>query len=101
MLGRIFGNILRGPPDTRAARELVRNGATLLDVRSPAEFASGHVPGAVNIPVQALTRRHHEIRRDAPVVVYCRSGGRSARAAQILAGAGFGEVLDVGPVPDW
>ena len=56
----------------------------LLDVRTPEEFASGHIPGAVNISVESLAQRLSEVPQDKPVVVYCRSGSRSNQAAQIL-----------------
>lgn len=75
----------------------VRAGATLLDVRTPEEFAEGSVPDAVNIPVQVLDGRLSEIDDDAPVVVFCRSGGRSATATAKLAGAGY-EVYDAGGI---
>jgi len=79
-------------------RELVQKGAYLLDVRTPEEFASGHVTGAINIPVQDLPRRMKELSdTKRGVVVYCRSGGRSAQAAAMLIRRGFaGEV--VGPM---
>jgi rhodanese-related sulfurtransferase len=66
----------------------------LLDVRTPEEFASGHVPGALNIPHDELAQRLGEIegRQSSEVVVYCERGPRAARAANILAGAGFREV---------
>lgn len=83
------------------ARELVAAGAVLLDVRTPAEFAGGHVEGAINIPVQDLERRLGELNGRGPnVVVYCRSGGRSATAAVLLARAGF-QVEDIGPMSAW
>lgn len=87
--------------DSADARRLVSDErATLLDVRTPGEFASGHVEGAVNVPVDEVATRLSEIPRDAPVVVYCRSGARSARAASALHEAGY-EVHDVGPMPAW
>jgi phage shock protein E len=79
------------------ARRRVAEGALLLDVRTPQEFAAGHVDGAKNIPVQDLARRIAELGAPRQVVVYCRSGGRSASAAQILRQAGH-DVLDVGPM---
>ena len=82
------------------ARRLVAEGAVLLDVRSPGEFASGHVNGALNIPVQELTSRMSELRGKPHVVVYCRSGGRSCAAAEILQKAGH-EVLDVGAMGNY
>jgi rhodanese-related sulfurtransferase len=95
-------NLLLGSrADATAARKLVDEGATLLDVRTPQEFSGGHVKGAVNIPVQVLGARHHELDRSRPVVVYCQSGGRSASAARFLRKAGFTSVHDVGPMPRW
>lgn len=82
-------------------RRLVEQGALLLDVRTPAEFREGHVPRAVNIPVQELPARLAEVGpRHRPVVVYCRSGGRSASAAQLLTAAGY-VVRDIGPMTAW
>lgn len=86
--------------DGKQARELVANGAFLLDVRSPAEFGGRHVDGATNIPVDQLSGRLSEIPKGKGVVVYCASGGRSARAAGVLANAGF-EVHDLGGMFNW
>ena len=69
---------------------------TLLDVRSPMEFRSGHLAGAVNIDVQVLGTRLAELPKDKPIVVYCQSGSRSGRAASALERAGFSEVYDLG-----
>lgn len=84
-----------------AARDLVAKGATLVDVRTTDEFAAGHVPGAINIPVQELAERKVEIDRKAPVVLYCRSGMRSKRAADMLKEAGFGDVHNLGAMSRW
>lgn len=82
-------------------RELVANGALLLDVRTPEEFADRHLDGAVNIPVQELGARVRELgAKDRPVVVYCRSGARSASATKLLKNAGY-EVLDIGGIGNW
>ena len=63
----------------------------LLDVRSVGEYRAGHLPGAVNVPVQELGRRLAELERgrEAGVIVYCHSGGRTRAALKILAQAGF------------
>ncbi len=63
----------------------------ILDVRTPAEFASGHVPGALNISIDELEQRVGEIadHREKEVVVYCERGGRATRASELLADAGF------------
>jgi rhodanese-related sulfurtransferase len=73
----------------------------LLDVRSPEEFRSGHIKGAVNIDLQVLPKRMAEIPTDKPVVIYCRSGRRSAIAAQMLARAGYPEIYDLGGIIAW
>jgi rhodanese-related sulfurtransferase len=82
------------------AAELVAGGATLLDVRTPGEFASGHPSAAVNVPVDEVASRLSEIDRTQPVVVYCAAGVRSARAADVLRAAGY-EVHDLGTVERW
>jgi MFS family permease len=65
----------------------------VVDVRSPEEFAAGHVTGAVNIPLDTLDARHGELRRDVLVVTACgKGGGRSERAAERLRGLGFEHV---------
>jgi len=56
----------------------------LLDVRSPKEFAEGHVPGAVNIPHDQLASRLSEIDRDHWVLLYCKSGARASIAERVL-----------------
>ncbi len=73
----------------------------LIDVRTPQEFASGHIPGAVNIAVEELAQRLNEVPQDKPVVLYCRSGNRSGQAAQILDRAGYGQIYDLGAIITW
>jgi rhodanese-related sulfurtransferase len=68
-------------------------GARIIDVREPTEFAGGHLPGAVNIPLADLTLLPEL--SATPVVVVCASGGRSARAAALLEGAGHLEVANL------
>ena len=63
----------------------------LIDVRSGAEFGGGHLAGARNIPVEQIASRLGDLRKDQPLVVYCLSGRRSARALQELRGAGFAQ----------
>lgn len=83
------------------AKELVAKGASLIDVRSPGEYADGHAPGAKNIPVDEIAARLAEIPRDKPVLVYCRSGMRSGRAAGILKDAGYENIHNIGAMPRW
>ena len=73
----------------------------LLDVRTPEEFASGHIAGAVNIAVESLESRLSEVPQGQPVVVYCRSGNRSATASQILKQAGYTNIFDMGGINAW
>ena len=84
------------------ARRLVAQGARLVDVRTVGEYRGGHIEGAVNIPVQELTARVAELEpKDKPVIVYCASGNRSARARGVLKGAGFTAVSDLGAIDNW
>lgn len=66
--------------------------AQLIDVREPQEFDRGHILGARNIPVTQLKQRLIELRKDKPVYLYCQSGSRSARAAQILRKKGYEDI---------
>lgn len=91
-----------GDVSSAEARQLVQAGARLVDVRTPGEFAAGHIPGAINIPVQQLDARIDELQpKDAGVVVYCRSGHRSGNASRMLKSAGFKAVHDLGPMSRW
>jgi rhodanese-related sulfurtransferase len=69
----------------------------VVDVRSPAEFAAGHVPQALNIPIDQLKARTDELAayQTAPIAVICESGGRSLAASSTLVRAGFTGVVDV------
>ncbi|MDZ7923874.1 MAG: rhodanese-like domain-containing protein [Marinagarivorans sp.] len=75
---------------------LRQQGATLVDVRSAAEFASGNAPGSVNIPLQELGSRLNEIPKTVPVVLCCASGSRSGMAKMLLKRNGYGQVFNVG-----
>jgi phage shock protein E len=61
----------------------------LLDVRTPQEYADGHVPGAVNVPYDQLASRLAEVPKDKDVVLYCKSGRRAGIAADVLAANGY------------
>lgn len=71
---------------------------TVIDVRTPAEYAAGHVAGAQNIDVEAsdFEQRIATLDRSEPYLVYCRSGRRSAIAADLMAKAGFTDIVDAG-----
>lgn len=82
-LEKIFGT----PTDFR---ELVKSGALVLDVRSPAEYQSGHIPNSINIPVEQLEGRTAELaKRNVEIITCCRSGMRSGQAVGILKRAGL------------
>jgi len=68
---------------------------TILDVRQPNEYESGHISGSKLIPLPDLTERLHELDPKKPTVVYCAIGGRSRIAAQMLAGNGFDNVYNI------
>jgi len=67
---------------------------TLLDVRQPGEWASGHAKDATHMPLGEVAERMHELPKEKPVVVICASGNRSAMAATALAKAGFDTVYN-------
>ena len=69
----------------------------LIDVRTPREFDAGHIEGAENIDVQASSFRQiiSEIPRDEAVIVYCRSGNRSAKAVGIMQELGFENISEM------
>jgi len=83
--------------------QFITNGTShmLIDVRTPDEFATGHIHGAVNISVDTLQSHLDEVPRDIPVVVYCHSGNRSGQAAQILTQAGYSSLYDLGGINTW
>jgi rhodanese-related sulfurtransferase len=73
-----------------------------IDVREPFEYRGGHIRGMKNIPVGDIGRRLPEIRKDAQVVVMCRSGHRSMMAARTLKKKGYDDVLNVqGGIRSW
>ena len=77
-------------------------GALLLDVRGADEYAEGHIPGSVNIPLQLLPmKKGLPEDLDTPIFVYCRSGGRSRRAAAFLEKEGYENVKNIGGIMNW
>jgi rhodanese-related sulfurtransferase/rubrerythrin len=75
--------------DTRADE------VTILDVRQPNEYQSGHIPGAVLAPLPELMEHMPNIDNRKPILVYCASGGRSRMAAQLLSGQGFDDITNL------
>lgn len=79
----------------------VDSGAYVLDVRTPQEFAEGHIASAVNLPLDEVETRASEVPGDRPVYVICRSGDRSAQASDILKKAGKNVKNVGGGMNDW
>jgi len=96
---RLLGRWAR-PIELGHAAEILDQGALLVDVRSPEEFARGHLEGAVNLPVETIERHADEL-RDKELVLYCRSGLRSQRALQVLRGRACRRVHDLGAMARW
>ena len=77
--------------------QLIRSGAVILDVRSKTEFESGHVAGAVNIPVDQLPRNLNKLKdKNKPIITCCASGMRSASAKALLGSSGYTNVYNGG-----
>ena len=68
--------------------------AILIDVRTPAEYRDGHIPGVANIPLDELEKRIGEIPKDKKVVLICRTGNRSAQGTKLLRSKGFSNVYN-------
>ncbi|WP_227424477.1 rhodanese-like domain-containing protein [Pengzhenrongella sicca] len=108
-LDRVRRRFAAGPSDGRlgptvdAARalELVRAGATLLDVRENSEWTSGHAPAAMHVPLARIDSATRRLRTDRPVVVVCASGMRSRTAATHLRGLGFDATSLSGGMAMW
>ncbi len=71
-------------------KELVQNGAVIVDVRSVQEFKSGHVKNAINIPLEQVKQKVADLKKmNKPIITVCRSGARSSMAKQTLKNAGI------------
>lgn len=78
------------------------NGALLIDVRSAAEYSSGHAKGSRNIPLQNLQSGTLPTKdKQQTVYVYCHSGARASRAKAILRQSGFSKVINIGGLTKW
>ena len=77
-----------GGPKVDIAQK-IKEGATIIDVRTPEEFKSGHVKGSINIPLDKVQGQLGKINKNKPVITCCRSGARSGMAADVLKRNGF------------
>lgn len=94
----MFGSILQmfGQTDQSQLKEAIQSGAFLVDVRTPAEFAMGHVKGSVNIPLDQVANQLSKFKGKEHIVVFCQSGNRSGRAQAILEQNGIANVINGG-----
>ena len=97
MLGFVAAGMLRGDHPQTTIEELLAVPAgqarpLVLDVRTPEEFAAGHIPDAVSLPIDELRGRLDELPRDRPIVSYCKVGQRGYLATRILNQSGFSAV---------
>lgn len=90
-LRKLFG--IAPAPDFR---ELMKKGATIVDVRTKGEYQSGHIKGSINIPLNTLSSNLAKLKKEKPVITCCASGMRSAQAKNILQSQGFKEVYNGG-----
>ena len=91
-----FFQQLFGGGQTADLRNIIDQGAFLVDVRTPGEFADGHVKGSVNIPLDRVPSQLSKFRNKKNIIVFCRSGGRSSQAKSILEQNGFTNVINGG-----
>jgi len=95
----IFKNIF-SKKDTTQMEKLIKEGAFLVDVRTPAEFAEGHVKGSTNIPLDQVPNQLAQFKGKDQIIVFCRSGNRSGQAKMILERNGFKNVTNGGTWQD-
>lgn len=90
-LQKLFGG---GP--TIDLGQVINDGAYLVDVRTPGEYAMGHIKGSVNIPLDTIANKTAQLKNKKTIVVFCQSGGRSSAAKTILERNGFTNVVNGG-----
>lgn len=91
-----FFSQLFGGGSNNELKAALADQAFLVDVRTPAEFADGSVPTAVNIPLDQVARQLDKFKGKKNIVVFCRSGNRSGQAKSILEQNGFTNVINGG-----
>ena len=90
LLGKLFGM------KSVNYQQLVKEGAVIVDVRSPGEFQGGHIKGSINVPLQSIHSSLGKIPKNKTVITCCASGMRSASAKSILKSAGYVDVHNGG-----
>lgn len=90
------------PIDQGVYEYLRKEDAKLLDVRTPAEYMLGHIPGSVNVPLHTIEEIEYLIEnKEKPLYLYCQSGVRSRQAAMQLAGMGYQNVYNIGGIASY
>jgi phage shock protein E len=89
-------NQLFGGSATADLQSIIKEGAFLVDVRTPGEFAAGNVKGSVNIPLDTIPAQLAQFKNKKNIVVFCRSGSRSSQAKAFLDQNGFTNVVNGG-----
>ncbi|HMM46455.1 MAG TPA: rhodanese-like domain-containing protein [Thiobacillaceae bacterium] len=98
----MFGSSAFKEVDAGYVAQIAAQGAHLIDVRTEAEVAQGVIDGAIHIPLHLLPLRTADIPQDTPVVIYCRSGARSAQACAFMAARGYGNMHNLaGGIMAW
>jgi len=91
----MFGRTVRSVSVDELAARRAAGESVLIDVREPKEFATGHVPGAVNVPLRSLIGESGRFDPEMATFVICQHGRRSQDAARVLSRAGFKHVYSV------
>lgn len=91
------------PSEVKEISSNPSSGALIIDVRTPEEFKQGHIASAINIPLQILSDSlgSKNIKKDTKIVLYCQSGVRSKKAAEILDKLGYANVHTMGGINSW
>jgi rhodanese-related sulfurtransferase len=104
----VLDKLLRRDPDAPpkktdplSATEMIRDGAVLVDVREKSEWSLGRAPRARHIPLGQLSDRARELPRNRTILVICRNGNRSARAASHLRATGYTAINVTGGMRAW
>lgn len=90
-----FKNLFQSAPPVDYA-QLVKEGAKIIDVRTPGEYQGGHIPGSVNIPLNELPGKLKHLDKSKPIITCCASGMRSGSAKSLLTANGFSAVYNGG-----
>ena len=101
-IGAEHGLATSAKGDVLEAEQLVADGRMVVDIRNPAEWQAGHIPGAVHHPLGTIQSTMDHLDRDTPIAIHCQGGTRSAIGASVLESMGFKDVVDLsGGYGEW